>query len=176
MNLYSRRTFSKESFQWTKCVVKYLYDTYAHLSLNILAFLVEVSTHRWSSVPVRTCGFHHMLIPSGSWKRSVCFATTRSQHHPLHAPLHRFSFFGGSAHQCRSSSSYSQIRGLFSMERSPENTQTRGDEVVDSGGPIGHSFSLGICPLTTPVVFRKRNFHEEGNWSVIVIWSRKLET
>lgn len=42
MTLYSRRTFSKESFQWTKCVVKYLYDTYAHLSLNILTFLVEV--------------------------------------------------------------------------------------------------------------------------------------
>jgi hypothetical protein len=42
MTLYSRRTFSKESFQWTKCVVKYLYDTYAHLSLNMLAFLVEV--------------------------------------------------------------------------------------------------------------------------------------
>lgn len=42
MNLYSRRTFSKESFQWTKCVVKYLYDTYSHLSLNMLTFLVEV--------------------------------------------------------------------------------------------------------------------------------------
>ncbi|CAD6239851.1 GSCOCG00002390001-RA-CDS [Cotesia congregata] len=42
MTLYSRRTFSKESFQWTKCVVKYLYDTYAHLSFNMLAFLVEV--------------------------------------------------------------------------------------------------------------------------------------
>ncbi|KAL0279789.1 UNVERIFIED_CONTAM: hypothetical protein PYX00_001270 [Menopon gallinae] len=42
MTLYSRRTFSKESFQWTKCVVKYLHDTYAHLSMNILAFLVEV--------------------------------------------------------------------------------------------------------------------------------------
>ncbi|XP_017780111.1 PREDICTED: protein furry isoform X2 [Nicrophorus vespilloides] len=42
MNLYSRRTFSKESFQWTKCVIKYLYDTYAHLSLNMLTFLVEV--------------------------------------------------------------------------------------------------------------------------------------
>lgn len=42
MTLYSRRTFSKESFQWTKCVVKYLYDTYAHLSLNMLTFLVEV--------------------------------------------------------------------------------------------------------------------------------------
>ncbi|CAB3359556.1 Hypothetical predicted protein [Cloeon dipterum] len=42
MSLYSRRTFSKESFQWTKCVVKYLYDTYAHFGLTMLAFLVEV--------------------------------------------------------------------------------------------------------------------------------------
>lgn len=44
MTLYSRRTFSKESFQWTKCVVKYLYDAYSHLSHNMLAFLVEVSS------------------------------------------------------------------------------------------------------------------------------------
>lgn len=42
MNLYSRRTFSKESFQWTKCVVKYLHDTYSHLSLNMLSFLIEI--------------------------------------------------------------------------------------------------------------------------------------
>lgn len=42
MNLYSRRTFSKESFQWTKCVIKYLHDTYSHLSLNMLSFLIEV--------------------------------------------------------------------------------------------------------------------------------------
>ncbi|CAB3258869.1 unnamed protein product [Arctia plantaginis] len=42
MTLYSRRTFSKESFQWTKCVVKYLWDTYSHLSQQMLAFLVEV--------------------------------------------------------------------------------------------------------------------------------------
>merc|ERR1719348_1020915 len=42
MTLYSRRTFCKESFQWTKCVVKYLYDTYSHLSLSMLGFLVEV--------------------------------------------------------------------------------------------------------------------------------------
>ncbi|KAL0902803.1 hypothetical protein ABMA27_000593 [Loxostege sticticalis] len=42
MTLYSRRTFSKESFQWTKCVVKYLWDTYSHLSMQMLAFLVEV--------------------------------------------------------------------------------------------------------------------------------------
>lgn len=31
MTLYSRKTFSKESFQWTKCVVKYLHDTYAYM-------------------------------------------------------------------------------------------------------------------------------------------------
>lgn len=42
MNLYSRRTFSKESFQWTKCVIKYLYDTYSHLGFNMLTFLIEV--------------------------------------------------------------------------------------------------------------------------------------
>lgn len=42
MNLYSRRTFSKESFQWTKCVIKYLHDTYSHLSLNMLSFIIEV--------------------------------------------------------------------------------------------------------------------------------------
>ena len=42
MTLYSRRTFSKESFQWTKCVVKYLHDSYAHLTLPVVTFLVEV--------------------------------------------------------------------------------------------------------------------------------------
>ena len=42
MTLYSRRTFSKESFQWTKCVVKYLMDTYTHLSIPVITFLVEV--------------------------------------------------------------------------------------------------------------------------------------
>lgn len=43
MTLYSRRTFSKESFQWTKCVVKYLMDTYTHMSIPVMTFLVEVS-------------------------------------------------------------------------------------------------------------------------------------
>ena len=42
MTLYSRRNFSKESFQWTKCVVKYLHDSYAHLTPILMAFLVEV--------------------------------------------------------------------------------------------------------------------------------------
>ena len=40
--IYSRRTFSKESFQWTKCVVKYLHDLYSRYSFNMLSFLVEV--------------------------------------------------------------------------------------------------------------------------------------
>ena len=42
MTLYSRRTFSRESFQWTKCVMKYLHDLYSRFSLNMLGFLVEV--------------------------------------------------------------------------------------------------------------------------------------
>ena len=42
MTLYSRRTFSKESFQWTKCVVKYLHDLYSRYSFNMLGFLVEI--------------------------------------------------------------------------------------------------------------------------------------
>lgn len=50
MTLYSRRTFSKESFQWTKCVVKYLYDAYSHLSHNMLAFLVEVSKMHYKTI------------------------------------------------------------------------------------------------------------------------------
>lgn len=43
MTLYSRRTFSKESFQWTKCVVKYLHDSYGYLTLPMVTFLVEVN-------------------------------------------------------------------------------------------------------------------------------------
>ncbi|CAG2105426.1 unnamed protein product [Medioppia subpectinata] len=43
MMLYSRRSFSKENLQWTKCVVKYLYDAYSHTFLNLVSFLVEVA-------------------------------------------------------------------------------------------------------------------------------------
>lgn len=45
MTLYSRRSFSKESFQWTKCVVKYLYDAYSHIFYSLITFLVEVTFH-----------------------------------------------------------------------------------------------------------------------------------
>lgn len=43
MNLYSRNTFSKDSHQWTKCVVKYLLDVYANVAPDMLIFVVEVS-------------------------------------------------------------------------------------------------------------------------------------
>ncbi|XP_064474584.1 protein furry-like [Ornithodoros turicata] len=42
MTLYSRRSFSKENSQWTKCVVKYLYDAYSPVFVNLLSFLVEM--------------------------------------------------------------------------------------------------------------------------------------
>ncbi|XP_014285726.3 protein furry isoform X3 [Halyomorpha halys] len=62
MTLYSRRNFSKESFQWTKCVVKYLYDTYAHLSLNMLAFLVEVLEKGPTMVQLPVLSIIHCML------------------------------------------------------------------------------------------------------------------
>ncbi|XP_044014462.1 protein furry isoform X2 [Aphidius gifuensis] len=62
MTLYSRRTFSKESFQWTKCVVKYLYDTYAHLSFNMLAFLVEVLEKGPANIALPVLSIIHCLL------------------------------------------------------------------------------------------------------------------
>ncbi|KAF4527625.1 hypothetical protein B566_EDAN016356 [Ephemera danica] len=62
MTLYSRRTFSKESFQWTKCVVKYLYDTYAHLGLNMLAFLVEVLEKGPAMVQLPVLNIVHCML------------------------------------------------------------------------------------------------------------------
>lgn len=62
MNLYSRKTFSKESFQWTKCVVKYLYDTYAHMGLHMLAFLVEVLEKGWHQVQLQVLSVIHCML------------------------------------------------------------------------------------------------------------------
>lgn len=62
MNLYSRKTFSKESFQWTKCVVKYLHDTYAHLGLHMLAFLVEVLERGWHQVQLQVLSIIHCML------------------------------------------------------------------------------------------------------------------
>ncbi|XP_068619983.1 protein furry isoform X2 [Battus philenor] len=62
MTLYSRRTFSKESFQWTKCVVKYLWDTYSHLSLQMLAFLVEVLEKGATSLQPAVLSILHCML------------------------------------------------------------------------------------------------------------------
>ncbi|CAH2036135.1 unnamed protein product, partial [Iphiclides podalirius] len=62
MTLYSRRTFSKESFQWTKCVVKYLWDTYSHLSLQMLAFLVEVLEKGAVSMQLPVLSILHCML------------------------------------------------------------------------------------------------------------------
>lgn len=62
MTLYSRRTFSKESFQWTKCVVKYLYDTYAHLSYNMLTFLIEVLEKGPANVSLPVLSIIHCML------------------------------------------------------------------------------------------------------------------
>nr|XP_040229225.2 protein furry isoform X4 [Anopheles coluzzii] len=62
MTLYSRKTFSKESFQWTKCVVKYLYDTYAHMGLHMLAFLTEVLEKGWVQVQLQVLSVIHCML------------------------------------------------------------------------------------------------------------------
>lgn len=53
MTLFSRRTFSKESFQWTKCVVKYLHDSYGYLTLPMVTFLVEVRRPVLRGFPIK---------------------------------------------------------------------------------------------------------------------------
>ncbi|KAK8723928.1 hypothetical protein OTU49_011608 [Cherax quadricarinatus] len=62
MTLYSRRNFSKESFQWTKCVVKYLHDSYANLSLSLMAFLVEVLEKGPTSVQNPILNILHCML------------------------------------------------------------------------------------------------------------------
>lgn len=81
MNLYSRRTFSKESFQWTKCVIKYLYDTYSHLSLNMLTFLVEVLEKGPTNLQLPVLNILHCML------HYVDLASAASQ--PINADLLR---------------------------------------------------------------------------------------
>ncbi|XP_055383655.1 protein furry isoform X2 [Condylostylus longicornis] len=62
MTLYSRKTFSKESFQWTKCVVKYLYDTYAHMGLHMLAFLIEILEKGPQQIQIPVLNVIHCML------------------------------------------------------------------------------------------------------------------
>ncbi|XP_052278154.1 protein furry-like isoform X3 [Dreissena polymorpha] len=65
MSLYSRGTFGKDSFQWTKCVVKYLHDVYAQASLNMVSFLVELlekgpHTYQLAILQILHCMVHYI--------------------------------------------------------------------------------------------------------------------
>ena len=42
MELYTHGTFGKDSYQWTKCVIKYVYDVYTDVGDAVIPFLVEV--------------------------------------------------------------------------------------------------------------------------------------
>lgn len=71
MTLYSKKSFSKESFQWTKCVVKYLYDSYSHVFPRIMSFLVEVAERGPSNlichvISVLYCILHYVDVTTSS--------------------------------------------------------------------------------------------------------------
>lgn len=62
MTLYSKRSFSKECFQWTKCVVKYLHDAYSHAFLGIINFLIEVSDKGPSNLTPHIMSILHCIL------------------------------------------------------------------------------------------------------------------
>ena len=88
MTQYSRQTFTKGAFQWTKCVVHHLYAVYSSVSDQIIAFLVEVTnitsyiTHRLSNITFKCyiaslCTFFvHLASLSGSDNFSSIFCVT----------------------------------------------------------------------------------------------------
>ncbi|XP_078324716.1 protein furry-like isoform X6 [Crassostrea virginica] len=71
MSLYSRGTFGKDSFQWTKCVVKYVLDVYGTASLSMISFLVEMlekgpNSYQSSVFQILHCMVHYIDISSPS--------------------------------------------------------------------------------------------------------------
>ncbi|XP_061189012.1 protein furry-like [Saccostrea echinata] len=71
MSLYSRGTFGKDSFQWTKCVIKYVLDVYASASLSMISFLVEVlekgpNSYQSSVFQILHCMVHYIDVSSPS--------------------------------------------------------------------------------------------------------------
>ncbi|KAK6173602.1 hypothetical protein SNE40_017022 [Patella caerulea] len=70
MTLYSRGTFGgKDSFQWTKCVVKYLHDVYSAAVVSMVTFLVEIlekgpSMYQSAVLQILHCMVHYIDINS----------------------------------------------------------------------------------------------------------------
>ena len=87
MTLYSRRTFSKESFQWTKCVVKYLHDLYSRYSFNMLGFLVEVLEKGPTSTQVTTYWLTIGICFHGIFNFFLYFIGSHFDDYSLFTPL-----------------------------------------------------------------------------------------
>lgn len=73
--LYSRRSFSKDSFQWIKCVAKYLHDACPDILPNVIPLLVDLQETGPCQVqrliaPILYCLFSYIDI---NLQPSVCF-------------------------------------------------------------------------------------------------------
>lgn len=71
MTLYSRRCFSKDGFQWLKCVVKYLYDAYPQQLPTVIPHLVDMLetcplTIQKLIAPILYCILNYVDINSNS--------------------------------------------------------------------------------------------------------------
>lgn len=112
MTLYSRRTFSKESFQWTKCVVKYLHDSYGYLTLPMVTFLVEVQLFKVFLPYKKIHKFNHwwtgFRLGFGTWTK--WHARCCLKHSALPSSLRRLQFvLQCSTSQRRSFTSHCQV-------------------------------------------------------------------
>lgn len=76
MNLYSRRSFSKDAFQWTKCVVKYLFDVYPSIlpqAIPLLVKLLECGPIKIQLLiaPILYCILNYVDLASGNHVQDV---------------------------------------------------------------------------------------------------------
>lgn len=76
MSLYSRGTFGKDSFQWTKCVVKYVLDVYGTASLSMISFLVEVGQKSYVTQKLMSLSKNFLVI----FIRDLYIKTAFTQH------------------------------------------------------------------------------------------------
>ncbi|XP_055608943.1 protein furry isoform X4 [Uranotaenia lowii] len=173
MTLYSRKTFNKESFQWTRCVVKYLYDTYAHMGLHMLAFLIEVLEKGPNQVQLQVlsvihCMLHYIdlsavqaqpiagdllrviskYLDSPSWKEALKI---------LKLVVTRSSSLQVVPQQSESSSAYANLHGSYSDS-----------EVFCKKELAGRTMEFSFDVSQTPLIGRKILLKSDGDSSVSV--------
>ncbi|XP_058831171.1 protein furry isoform X4 [Topomyia yanbarensis] len=172
MTLYSRKTFSKESFQWTKCVVKYLYDTYAHMGLHMLAFLTEVMEKGPNQIQLQVLSVIHCMLhyidlssvqaqpiagdllrviskhlDSPNWKEALKI---------LKLVVTRSSSLQVVPQTSESSSSYANIHGSFSDS-----------EVFCKKELAGRTMEFSFDVSQTPLIGRKILLKSDGESSIV---------